>query len=80
MFVLGLLRGLINAYLILLTIYVVSTWFRPRYVGGGELWERLAEAPLQPIRAALRPLTAKTGLDFSPMVMIVILVALRNFL
>ena len=81
MFFMGLLRGLISAYIVMLTIYAVSSWFRPRYAGGRrQLWVQLAEVPLQPIRAVLRPLTERTGLDFSPAVMIVILVALRNFL
>ncbi len=81
MFLPGLLRGLISAYIVLLVIYAVSSWFRPRYTGGPrQPWERVAEWPLQPIRAVLRPVTEKTGLDFSPAVMIVILLALRNFL
>jgi YggT family protein len=72
-----LLALLIDLYSIVVLVAVVMSWFRQgRGTPLATIVSNLTEPALEPIR---RVLPAVGGLDFSPMVLLIVLRVLRSF-
>ena len=76
--VIGLLCQILTLYTYVILISVLLSWFS---IGGGhpslhrfqELLDRLTDPFLNPLRQALAPVSMRIGLDFSPLIGIMIL-------
>jgi YggT family protein len=74
-----------QVYALIILVRVIGSWLPPRY--GQTAWATvygfcytLTEPLLRPIRSALDPLTGRTGFDFSPLVLWVLLEIVRQVL
>lgn len=84
----GLLRVLdlaFEVYILIILVRVIGSWLPPRY--GQTAWAAvygfcytLTEPLLRPIRAALSPLTGRSGIDFSPLALWLLLAVVRRVL
>lgn len=64
----------------LLLIYCVLTWFVPRTSRVMQLLSAIFDPMLMPIRSFMMRFTGMIGLDFSPMILILILQAVQSVL
>ncbi|MCP3853517.1 MAG: YggT family protein [Actinomycetia bacterium] len=75
---------LLNLYLFVMFIYIVLSWFRPRYgTAPAKIHDALGtvvEPVLSPIRQALRPMMGSLPLDLSPMVVVFGILIVRGVL
>jgi len=77
----GILRGLISVYILLVFAHALRSWVNLGLGVTADYWlNRLVEPALRPIRALLAPLQRNLGVDFSPADLIVILVAFQRLL
>ncbi len=81
----GLLSGLLNIYMLVIILNVILSWvvfgtqnlvIRRIYLVTAQLVDPL----LQPIRSILNPMTRNIGIDFSPIILIVLLGILDSLL
>lgn len=81
----NLLSWLINIYVFIIIANVFLSWivFTSRNLTIHKIYtltSQLVDPLLQPIRNIIRPLTGNLGIDFSPMVLIFLLIILDNLL
>jgi YggT family protein len=86
MALLGLLNTLVNIYIDIVILDVILSWVLMAAPRSGFLYnakrfvERLTEPALYPIRRALQSYTGSMPLDFSPIVLIILLEVLQALL
>jgi YggT family protein len=79
--ILGVVRGALSAYMLLVLIYAVLSWVPTLKGSNFEKWVgTLVEPALKPIRQLLQPVQGNLGIDFSPAVLIMILYVIQRFL
>lgn len=81
----SLLYWLINIYVFIVIANVFLSWivFASRNLTIHKIYtftSQLVDPLLQPIRNIIRPLTGNLGIDFSPMILIFLLIILRRML
>ena len=78
---LDVIRAAINIYILLVLAHAVMSWFGSMRGSQVEVFlSRAVEPALKPIRSLIEPLQRGTGIDFSPAVLILILIILRGLL
>ena len=81
----AILRLLIDIYVFIVIANVFLSWivFASRNLTIDKIYKitsQLVDPLLQPIRNLIRPLTGNLGIDFSPMVLIFLMIILRRML
>lgn len=81
----AILRLLIDIYVFIVIANVFLSWivFASRNLTIDKIYKvtsQLVDPLLQPIRNLIRPLTGNLGIDFSPMVLIFLMIILRKML
>ena len=81
----AILRLLIDIYVLIVIANVFLSWivFASRNLTIDKTYKitsQLVDPLLQPIRNLIRPLTGNLGIDFSPMVLIFLMIILRRML
>ncbi len=70
---LALIHGLISLYILAVAVHALLSWLNLGRTGFGAMLDKIVEPALRPIRRAIGPLQANTGIDFSPAVLILLL-------
>ncbi len=69
-----ILNYAIRAYILILFLYAITTWFpQLRNSGFAMILKAIVEPALKPIQKLLGPAQAGSAIDFSPIVLMVIL-------
>ncbi|MCG9126822.1 YggT family protein [Candidatus Poribacteria bacterium] len=80
-----ILKNLLNLYMLVVILNVILSWvvFGTRNSVIIEIYKvssQLVDPLLQPIRSVINPITRNIGIDFSPIVLIVLLNILESWL
>lgn len=80
---LSLITVAFDLYYLIVLIRVIGSWVPPRpgQLGWAKLFSfcyRLTEPLLRPLRTVLFPVTGRLGIDFSPLVLWILLDVVRN--
>jgi len=79
--ILGAIRAAIGFYILIVFAHAIMSWFGSMRGSQVEaLLDRAVEPALKPIRSLIMPLQGGTGIDFSPAILIMVLVILRGLL
>jgi uncharacterized protein YggT (Ycf19 family) len=77
----GLIQTLISLYMLMILVHAFMTWIPGMKGGPFELWLRmLTDPPQRPVRQLLEPIQRGTGIDFSPVVVLLALSVIRSLI